>query len=172
MNYLTESSSSLVYMCFFFFPLVIRSKLGEGILREPRTISTLLSLLLDRRAPPKLILIVLKLCRSALPLMSAKNCQEVTLPHSARHYLGEKHGANQGSSSVVRVARLLLAKLGGFVQPSVDSAGEEDLEDDAEDYDENDVLEKSGAMMCLYLHKRDDQPAHEVVQKVLRYGQK
>lgn len=71
---------------------------------------------------------------------------------------------------MVRVARLLLAKLGGFVLPSVDSAGEEDLED--EDYDENDVMEKSGAMMCLYLHKRDDQPAHEVVQKVLRYGEK
>ena len=104
--------------------------------------------------------------------MSAKNCQEVTLPPSARYYLGEKHGANQGSSSVVRVARLLLAKLGGFVLPSVDSAGEEDLEDDAEGYDENDVMEKRGAMMCLYLHKRDDQPAHEVVQKVLRYGEK
>ena len=70
---------------------------------------------------------------------------------------------------MVRVARLLLAKLGGFVLPSVDSAGEEDLEEDAEDYEENDVVEKSGAMMCLYLHKRDDQPAHEVVQKVLRY---
>lgn len=71
---------------------------------------------------------------------------------------------------MVRVARLLLAKLGGFVLPSVDSAGEENLEE--EDYDENDVMEKSGAMMCLYLHKRDDQPAHEVVQKVLRYGEK
>lgn len=164
-----QLSSSHVYV-FLFCVLLIRSKLGEGILREPGTISTLLSLLLDRRAPPKLILIVLKLCRSALPLMSAKNCQEVTLPPSARHYLGEKHGANQESSSVVRVARLLLAKLGGFVLPSVDSAGEEDLED--EDYDENDVMEKSGAMMCLYLHKRDDQPAHEVVQKVLRYGEK
>ena len=73
---------------------------------------------------------------------------------------------------MVRVARLLLAKLGGFVLPSVDSAGEENFEEDAEAYDENDVMEKSGAIMCLYLHKRDDQPAHEVVQKVLRYGEK
>ena len=104
--------------------------------------------------------------------MSAKNCQEVTLPPSARHYLGEIHGADQGSSSVVRVARLLLAKLGSFVLPSVDSAAEEDLEDDAEDFDENVVMEKSGAMMCLYLHKREDQPAHEVVQRVLRYREK
>ena len=104
--------------------------------------------------------------------MSAKNCQEVTLPPCARHYLGEKHGAHQGGSSVVRVARLLLAKLGGFVLPSVDSAGEEDPEDDAEDYDEHDVLEKRGAMMCLYLHKRDDQPAHEVVQKPGHIGER
>lgn len=73
---------------------------------------------------------------------------------------------------MVRVSRLLLAKLGGFVLPSVDSAGEESLEEDAEAYEENDVMEKSGAMMCLYLHKRDDQPAHEVVEKVLRYGEK
>jgi len=104
--------------------------------------------------------------------MSAKNCQEVTLPPCARHYLGEKHGAQKEGSSVVRVARLLLAKLGGFVLPSVDSAGEENLEEDTEAYDENDVMQKSGAMMCLYLHKRDDQPAHEVVQKVLRYSEK
>lgn len=69
-----------------------------------------------------------------------------------------------------RVAKLLLAKLGDFVLPSVDSTSEEDLEDDADEYDENETIEKSGSVMCLYLHKRDDQPAHEVVQKVLRYG--
>ena len=70
-----------------------------------------------------------------------------------------------------RVAKLLLAKLGDFVLPSVDSASDEDLEDDAEEYDENEITDKTGSsMMCLYLHKRDDQPAHEVVQKVLRYN--
>jgi len=152
--------------------LLLRSKLGEGILREPRTISTLLSLLLDRRAPPKLVLIVLKLCRSALPLMSAKSCEEVTLPPSARHYLGGKHGAYQVGSPVVRVANLLLAKLGDFVLPSVDTEDEEDLENEAEDYEENEFNNKSESTMCLYIHKRDDQPAHEVVQKVLRYSMK
>ena len=104
--------------------------------------------------------------------MSAKNCQEVTLPPSARHYLGEKHGAHHGGSSVFRVAKLLLAKLGDFVLPSVDSGTEEGLEEDSEDYNESESSENSGGMMCLYLHKRDDQPAHEVVQKVLRYGVK
>lgn len=71
-----------------------------------------------------------------------------------------------------RVAKLLLAKLGDFVLPSVDSGSDEELEDDAEELDESESSEKSGDMMCLYLHKRDDQPAHEVVQKVLRYDVK
>lgn len=153
---------------FSFLPSIIRSRLGEGILREPRTVSTLLSLLLDRRAPPKLVLIVLKLCRSALPLMDAKSCQEVTLPTSARHYLGVKHGLHQEGSSVVRVAELLLGKLGDFVLPSVDSGTEDEIESEAEVYEENDISTKSESTMCLYVHKRDDQPAHEVVQKVLR----
>lgn len=71
---------------------------------------------------------------------------------------------------MVRVAKLLVAKLGDFVLPSVDTGSEEDLENEAEDYEENDINDKSEGTMCLYLHKRDDQPAHEVVQKVLRYS--
>ena len=67
-----------------------------------------------------------------------------------------------------RVAKLLLAKLGDFVLPSVDSGSGEDPEDEAEDYEENYINNKSESTMCLYVHKRDDQPAHEVVQKVLR----
>ena len=104
--------------------------------------------------------------------MSAKSCEEVTLPPSARHYLGGKHGAHQVGSPVVRVANLLLAKLGDFVLPSVDTGDEEDLENEAEDYEENEFNNKSESNMCLYIHKRDDQPAHEVVQKVLRYSMK
>ena len=101
--------------------------------------------------------------------MSAKSCEQVTLPSSARHYLGGKHKHHQGGSSVVRVANLLLAKLGDFVLPSVDSRDEDDLENEAEDYEENGFSNSNESTMCLYLHKRDDQPAHEVVQKVLRY---
>lgn len=103
--------------------------------------------------------------------MSAKNCEEVTLPFSAKHYLGGKHGGNLEESSVFRVAKLLLAKLGDFVLPSLNSGSEEDREEDMDDYDDNEITNKSGnSTMCLYVHKRDDQPAHEVVQKVLRYN--
>lgn len=100
--------------------------------------------------------------------MSAKSCAQVTLPPSARHYLDKKHGLHQDGSSVVRVASLLLAKLGDFVLPSVDTGDEEELEKEVEDYGENGFNSKSEDTMCLYLHKRDDQPAHEVVQRVLR----
>ncbi|PFX24720.1 putative E3 ubiquitin-protein ligase HECTD4 [Stylophora pistillata] len=146
---------------------ISRSKLGEGILREPRTISTLLSLLLDRQAPPKLILIVLKLCCSALPLMSAKTCEEVELPSSAKFYFGGKHEESLEGSSVFRVAKLLLAKLGDFVLPSLNPGSEEDQEEDMDEYDDSEIADKDGDRMCLYVHKRDDQPAHEVVQKFL-----
>ena len=69
---------------------------------------------------------------------------------------------------MVRVAELLLAKLGDFVLPSVDSGIEDEIEREAVVYEENDISTKSESTMCLYVHKRDDQPAHEVVQKVLR----
>ena len=101
--------------------------------------------------------------------MSAKSCEQVTLPSSAKHYLGGKHKLHQGGSPVVRVANLLLAKLGNFVLPSVDSGDDDDLENEAEDYEENGFSNSNEDTTCLYLHKRYDQPAHEVVQKVLRY---
>ena len=163
--------SSAVYQSCHCTPHCSRSKLGEGILREPRTVSILLSLLLDRRAPPKLVLIVLKLCRCALPLMSAKSCGEVTLPSEAMHYLAGKHGTLPNESSVLRVATLLLAKLGDFVLPSADSKSPELLEvisSDESDTEDTSSDASNGGMMSLYLHKRHDQPAHEVVQKVLR----
>ena len=101
--------------------------------------------------------------------MDAKCCQEVILPPTAKHYLGVKHGLHQEGSSVVRVAELLLAKLGDFVLPSVDSGIQDEIDRDAEVYEENDSSStKSESTVCLYVHKRDDQPAHEVVQKVLR----
>lgn len=151
-----------------------RSRLGEAILREPRTVSTLLSLILDRRAPPKLVLIILKLCRSALPLMSAKACGEVTLPASAKQYLG-RGVAQKGTGPVVRIAKLLLAKLGDFVLPSMWSDAPEVSEDDVERPvggerpEGGEGEEEYGDVVTLYVHKREDQPAYKVVQNIFRY---
>lgn len=71
-----------------------------------------------------------------------------------------------------RVAKLLLAKLGDFVLPSLNPGSEEDQEEDMDEYDYSEIADKDGDRMCLYVHKRDDQPAHEVVQKFLRYSLK
>lgn len=49
------------------------------------------------------------------------------------------------------MVRLFFVKLGGFVLFFVDLVGEEDF--GYEDYEENDFMEKSGVMMCLYLYK-------------------
>lgn len=103
--------------------------------------------------------------------MSAKCCEEVTLPPSARQYLGGRV-AQKEAKPVVRVAKLLLAKLGDFVLPSVWSECQGVSEDDVDGatIGVEDDREECGDMVSLYVHKRDDQPAHEVVQKILRLG--
>ena len=100
--------------------------------------------------------------------MSAKGCEEVTLPPSARHYLGQKHGLHLGVSSVDRVASLLLAKLGDFILPSIEADQEEYGDNEGKDDGPDEFRSQSDGSVCVYLHKRVDQPAHEIVQKVLR----
>ena len=71
-----------------------------------------------------------------------------------------------------RVASLLLTKLGDFLLPSVDAdedeEEEEESENEVEEYGENELSSKNEGTMSVYLHKRVDQSAHEIVQKVLR----
>ena len=50
-----------------------QSQLGLDILRQPRCVSKLLSLLLDPTLSPKLILTIVKLCIIALPAMNQDN---------------------------------------------------------------------------------------------------
>ena len=159
-------------------PVPCRSRLGEAILREPRTVSTLLALILDRRAPPKLVLITLKLCRSALPLMSAKSCEQVTLPASAKRYIVGGVVQRGAAGPVARVAKLLLAKLGDFVLPSAwsdapETVSEDDVEARPPEGEQSGVGEDGeefGDVVTLYVHKRDHQPAYKVVQKIFRFG--
>ena len=78
--------------------------MGEAILSEPCTVSTLLALLMDRHASPRLILTVLKLLRTALPLMSADSCQGVSLPTAANQILGSDSRHHQHLRPVVKVS--------------------------------------------------------------------
>lgn len=102
-----------VYVPFFCF----RSHIGKAILSQPACVSKLLSLLLDQRPSPKLVLIILQLCRAALPLMSVEDCGNVALPswsYSINTLDAEQQDASDPAS---RIAALLLAKLADYVVP-------------------------------------------------------
>lgn len=99
------------------FVLYSRSHIGKAILSQPACVSKLLSLLLDQRPSPKLVLIILQLCRAALPLMSVEDCGNVALPswsYSINTIDAEQQDANDPAS---RIAALLLAKLADYVVP-------------------------------------------------------
>lgn len=96
-----------------------RSHIGKAILSQPACVSKLLSLLLDQRPSPKLVLIILQLCRAALPLMSVEDCGNVALPswsYSINTLDSEQPDANDPAS---RIAALLLAKLADYVVPGL-----------------------------------------------------
>lgn len=99
------------------FSMCSRSHIGKAILSQPACVSKLLSLLLDQRPSPKLVLIILQLCRAALPLMSVEDCGNVALPswsYSINTLDAEQQDANDPAS---RIAALLLAKLADYVVP-------------------------------------------------------
>lgn len=104
-----------VFICSFV--LLFRSHIGKAILSQPACVSKLLSLLLDQRPSPKLVLIILQLCRAALPLMSVEDCGNVALPswsYSINTLDAEQQDASDPAS---RIAALLLAKLADYVVP-------------------------------------------------------
>lgn len=107
-----------VYLCnMCFFVSYSRSHIGKAILSQPACVSKLLSLLLDQRPSPKLVLIILQLCRAALPLMSVEDCGNVALPswsYSINTLDAEQQDASDPAS---RIAALLLAKLADYVVP-------------------------------------------------------
>ncbi|XP_048583049.1 probable E3 ubiquitin-protein ligase HECTD4 isoform X2 [Nematostella vectensis] len=157
---------------------IARSEMGRAILQQPCIASTLLSIFLDSHAPPKLVLSALGLCRVALPLMTAEGCDEVALPTS-RSNLPSPDDLGKGTP-VLEVASLLLTKLGEFVLPSAGHEGDREeyvegnpklKDEDSYTVDEN--TDTSARLYSLCVHKRSDQPAHEVVQKIIsREGQR
>lgn len=92
--------------------------MGKAILSQPGCVSKLLSLLLDQRPSPKLVLIILQLCRVALPLMAAEDCDRVELPAWGQDIIGEAQ-AEERNGKPIQIASLLLAKLGDFLVPGM-----------------------------------------------------
>ncbi|XP_028827058.1 probable E3 ubiquitin-protein ligase HECTD4 isoform X2 [Denticeps clupeoides] len=162
-----------------------RSHIGKAILSQPACVSKLLSLLLDQRPSPKLVLIILQLCRTALPLMSVEDCGNVALPtwsFSIHAFDAEQQDSNDPAS---RIAALLLAKLADYVVPGNHWAGCQTLlspspsEPDTSltrsspksalkaDKDIGEEGEAVDGKLSIFIHKREDQSSHEVLQPLL-----
>ncbi|XP_063042342.1 probable E3 ubiquitin-protein ligase HECTD4 isoform X2 [Engraulis encrasicolus] len=157
-----------------------RSHIGKAILSQPACVSKLLSLLLDQRPSPKLVLIILQLCRAALPLMSVEDCGRVALPswsYSIHALEAEQRDASDPAS---RIAALLLAKLADYVVPGCQTLLSPSLSDldaslsrsspkgalksDKEGGEESEAVD---GKLSIFIHKREDQSSHEVLQPLL-----
>ncbi|KAM7391556.1 hypothetical protein PAMP_022238 [Pampus punctatissimus] len=156
-----------------------RSHIGKAILSQPACVSKLLSLLLDQRPSPKLVLIILQLCRAALPLMSVEDCGNVALPswsYSINTLDAEQQDASDPAS---RIAALLLAKLADYVVPGCQtllspSSSEPDTSlsraSSKGALKSEEVGEEGEAVdgkLSIFIHKREDQSSHEVLQPLL-----
>ena len=124
------------------------SRMGRSILSQSSCVSRLLNLLLDHRyqklvtrytnlvsllafirrarPSPKLVLIILQLCRVALPTMAADECQLISLPqwndvtslpNSMTTTTAGAVTSHSRNSKPQFIAKLLLAKLGDFLVP-------------------------------------------------------
>eukprot|EP00092_Neocalanus_flemingeri_P030552 GFUD01033172.1.p1 GENE.GFUD01033172.1~~GFUD01033172.1.p1 ORF type:complete len:4225 (-),score=861.78 GFUD01033172.1:307-12981(-) len=157
-----------------------KSKMGRDILSQPACVSKLLALLLEPRLSPKMILTIVQLCHVALPLMSSEGFDQVELPNWS---LGNeeiyKHDANPSRKMI----SLILAKLADYLVPGCQVSAFQQVKDfeavandgkiNAEDYDlaEDTVIPTDipdmDRTLSLYLYKREDESAHEIIQQLL-----
>jgi hypothetical protein len=99
-------------------------------------------------------------------------CEQLTLPVTAERYLN-RDGHTTELKPVLKVAKLLLAKLGDFILPC-EQNGKRRLRygKNGKDSDKGDEGMTEGSegieQYLVYVHKRSDQPSHEVVQKIMR----
>ncbi|XP_043571193.1 probable E3 ubiquitin-protein ligase HECTD4 [Chiloscyllium plagiosum] len=157
-----------------------RSQIGKAILSQPACVSKLLSLLLDQRPSPKLVLIILQLCRAALPLMSVEDCGNVELPPWSYSVPPLDNEQDDPADPASNIASLLLAKLADYVvpgcqtvlSPSTSEAGSSFSKSSPKNSikSEKDGGEESEAVdgkLSILIHKREDQSSHEVLQPLL-----
>ncbi|XP_040202102.1 probable E3 ubiquitin-protein ligase HECTD4 isoform X1 [Rana temporaria] len=157
-----------------------RSQIGKAILSQPACVSKLLSLLLDQRPSPKLVLIILQLCRAALPLMSVEDCENVELPPWSYSVPSLNSEQEDPSDPASKIASLLLAKLADYVVPGCQTvlsptASEPDSSlskaspknSQKGDKDSGEESEAVDGKLSIFIHKREDQSSHEVLQPLL-----
>ena len=151
-----------------------RSNMGRHIVSRPRCIARLLSLLVEHRPTPKLIQVVLQLCRLALPLMSPDDCESIQIPSTAR----SDGVASSQLSAAAQIISLFVTKLGDFVVPTITDHGAITTTTTTKKRSlptGNVVAEISPAVVAVdetdrasvFIHKRQDQSAHEVIHSLL-----
>ncbi|XP_071946536.1 probable E3 ubiquitin-protein ligase HECTD4 isoform X2 [Antedon mediterranea] len=153
-----------------------RSRMGRSILSQPACVSKLLSLLLDQRPSPKLVLIILQLCRVALPLMNADDCEKVELPPWGQDVTSFGGQDEALSDPPAKIASLLLAKLGDYivpgcqttaiVEPCASTPGSASSSSKVLSCDEDNADMYEG-QLSIFVHKRADQTSHEVIQPLI-----
>ena len=155
------------------------SKMGKDILCQPSCVSKLLSLLLEPKLSPKMILTVIQLCHSALPLMSQDGFDHISLPQWS---LGQEEVKIDGLNPPKQIISLIFSKLADFLVPgcqiiasskkkvSLSKPMKKISVEEGEPLDESIIpqdLPDMDRTLSLFIHKREDQSANEVVQQLL-----
>ncbi|XP_059095573.1 probable E3 ubiquitin-protein ligase HECTD4 [Tigriopus californicus] len=160
---------------------LVRCQIGRDILSKPKCVSTLLALMLETRLSPKMILSITRLCHIALPLMSSTDCDQVHVPD---WFLGNiKVVWPSDSTARDKIVDLLLTKMGDFIVPGVTaslphhatfSKRSTRLTTKSESKDQpklepnpNVELARECNNLSLIIHKREDESAQDIVQKLL-----
>ena len=157
-----------------------KSKMGRDILSQPACVSKLLALLLEPRLSPKMILTIVQLCHVALPLMSSEGFDQVDLPNWS---LGNEELYKDVANPPRKMISLILAKLADYLVPGCQVSAYEQVRDinitisdaltESEEYDlEEDTviptdIPDMDRTLSLYLYKREDESAHEIIQQLL-----
>jgi hypothetical protein len=147
-----------------------RSHMGRTILSQPACVSKLLLLLTDQRPSPKLVLIALQLCRTALPLMTLADCSQVVIP---------PHSSLAGVSSLnlpSQIISLLMFKLAEYITPSNSQMRAKTVPDDeaspVEDTvslvspSQQDEIDESGHA-SVYLYRREEENVADLLQLLI-----
>ncbi len=142
-----------------------KSKIGKGILSQAGCASKLLMLLGHEGMSPQMVCITIRLLQVALPLMSQEECCQIEVSRDIKLDPEEN------------TIYLIILKLAEFVSMSsgdhttttcspLEFAPDQEVAslDTQESLDHD---ETSNPTQALYVHKRSDQNAHELIQQLL-----
>ena len=149
------------------------SKMGKNILSQPTCVSKLLYLLLEPKLSPKMIQTILQLCHVALPLLPPESVNQVDIPSWS---LGNEKMIMTEENPYRKMIKLLLAKVSDYLVPGYQVSQQAQKEKPTEEEKELTITDMEDSVvpkdipdrtMSLYLFKREDETAHEIIQHLL-----